>query len=283
MPFVRLDRLPSAWLLLVLVVTAGASAGQPSSGRTLLTRVVDGHGRTQVDLGVDDFVISEGGEDREVLDVHVADYPVAVLIDDSLVPADLQTIKTAVARFVSRIGERPVAVGRLSDPERPVASFSTARPLVLAGVADVVRRQPPPQPMPSVAMLARLIRDTDAPFSAIVVVAGSPFDASGHVDGGLLPAILDSGAAVHVVEYRETEVSRQLETADLLKVLSDQTHGQYTVIYSTASFAIALDRLAERLSTELMVDYLVPPGGAAGDVRVGVRRPGARVLGLGVK
>lgn len=32
-----------------------------------------------------------------------------------------------------------------------------------------------------------------------------------------------------------------------------------------------------------MVQYLAPEGARTGDVRVGVRRPGARVVGLGVK
>ena len=49
-----------------------------------------------------------------------------------------------------------------------------------------------------------------------------------------------------------------------------------------AYLAMTLDRLADRLSTEMMVEYLVPNGSKPVDVRVGVRIPGARVRGLGV-
>jgi len=49
------------------------------------------------------------------------------------------------------------------------------------------------------------------------------------------------------------------------------------------SYGAALDRLADKLSAELMIQYLIPPDEAGGDVRVGVRRPGSRVVGLGVK
>jgi len=70
---------------------------------------------------------------------------------------------------------------------------------------------------------------------------------------------------------------------DVLRALAEQTHGLYTTIYTSASYAIALDRLADRLATEMLIEYQVPGGAPlAGDVRVGVRIPGARATGLGV-
>jgi hypothetical protein len=92
---------------------------------------------------------------------------------------------------------------------------------------------------------------------------------------------------VHVVESRQSPATATSgateDVPDLLKVLSDQTHGQYTTIFTPASYGAALDRLADKLSVELMIQYLVPAGEANGDVQVGVRRPGSRVVGLGVK
>ena len=41
--------------------------------------------------------------------------------------------------------------------------------------------------------------------------------------------------------------------------------------------------VGKALAIEMMVQYMVPPGPRAGDVRVGVRIPGSRVIGLGVK
>jgi hypothetical protein len=47
---------------------------------------------------------------------------------------------------------------------------------------------------------------------------------------------------------------------------------------------VALDHLADRLSAEMMVEFIEPPGSVSGvDVKMGVRIPGARVRGLGVK
>src|SRR5262245_64284822 len=108
-----------------------AQSQAPSSGRILLATVVDRAGKTQVDFGVDDFVVREGGDEREVLDVHVADYPIVVLVDDAAAANDLTPIKAAIARFITRVGERPVAIGTLSGPNTFIASLEDEREDVL--------------------------------------------------------------------------------------------------------------------------------------------------------
>lgn len=267
----------------ICVGILGDSAAQ-EAGRTLLATVVDAGGRSMVDFSADDFVISEGSQSRDVLDVHIADYPVAVLVDDTADPATWALLKGAVTRFIIRIGERPVAVALLSDPDHVVASLDNDRATLLARI-NALSPAPAAQlaTLPVVARVSQLLKATESPFSAIVIVATHAVDATEMVRGSLLPVILDSGAAVHVVEGRSASVEQiPVATSDLLRVLAEQTHGQYTTIFAQSSYAIALDRLADRLSSEMMVQYLVPPGERAGDVRVGVRRPGARVRGLGV-
>jgi hypothetical protein len=269
----------------IAVLCSPAAGAQIANGRVLLATVVDLQGKPRVDLGVDDFVISEGGHDREVLDVHIADYPVVVLVDDTADETTKTTIKRAVTRFITRIGERPVAFGALSGTGELLATLESDRATVLARLEELPASAGDTiAPLPTVANAARVLADTGAPFSAIVVVTARAIDATRAVQGDLLPAILESGAAVHVVEYRTASAGDAgLEEApDLLRLLADQTKGQYTRIFSPASYAIALDRLADRLAAEMMAEYLVPPGERAGDVRVGVRKPGLHVLGLGV-
>jgi hypothetical protein len=277
-------------LFVVLQPGGGLAANQtqPSSGRLLLATVVDTSGKTLVDFGVDDFLIQENGNEREVLDVHVADYPIVVLIDDDAQPNALGPIKTAIARFIARVGERPVAIGTLSNPTALIASLEDVREDVLERLAKMTAKADSASTLPAVAHAARVLQDTGSPFSAIVVVTGRAIDARVPVEGGLLPSVTESGATVHVVESQESPLNSADAVGsevvpDLLRVLADQTHGQYTTIFSTASYGTALDRLADKLSAELMIQYLVPTGEPAGDVRVGVRRPGSRVVGLGVK
>jgi len=283
-------RLAFCFGLVVLFAPAGGAISHQSpaaTGRLLLATVIDTSGKTQVDVGVDDFVIREGGDEREVLDVHVADYPMVVLIDDGPESTDLGPIKAAVARFITRVGERPVAVATLSSPTQFIAALEDSREDVLARISAMDAKPGPAETLPAVAHAARELQDTGSPFSAIVIVTGRAIDARIPVEGDLLPSIAESGATVHVVESRQppaTATSGATEDVpDLLKVLSDQTHGQYTTIFTPASYGAALDRLADKLSVELMIQYLVPAGEANGDVQVGVRRPGSRVVGLGVK
>lgn len=260
-----------------------ASAPQKVAGRTLLATVVDSAGRTQVDFGIDDFVVDEGGE-RDVIDVRVADYPVVVLVDTGNVAA-LPVMKQVVDRFITRIGVRPVAAAALSSGSPLNADFGDDRAEVLARVARLAPgASDAGVALATVARAAQLLRETGSPFSAIVVVAASSIDAAHPVRGELLPVITESGAAVHVVAGRSSarDGGPVAETSDLLRVLAEQSRGQYTAIFSPASYSVALDRLADRLAAEMMVEYLVPSGSKAGDVRVGVRRPGARVVGLGV-
>lgn len=276
----------------VALVGALASpiSAQPTTGaagRTLLATVVDARGRTVVDLEADDFVISENGRPREILDLHVADYPVAVLIDDQQsAAAALPAIKAAAGRFISRIGQRPVAVVALTRPDELVATFDDERTDVLARLDDIATNtSSDAMPLQALAQAVRLLSQTGAVFSAVVVISAAPIDASQPVQGDLLPGVVESGTAVHVIANRSAEANEvgRPQESDLLRLLAEQTHGQYTAIFTTASYAVALDRLADRLSSEMMVEFLVPPDAPAGEVRAGVRIPGARVIGLGVK
>lgn len=245
--------------------------------------MVDLAGATQVDLGIDDFVVTEDGRERDIVDVRIADYPVVVLVDDGNASA-LPVMKRAVDRFITRIGARPIAAGVLSSGSAPLAAFTEERAQVLSHVSRMAPGvKVAAVTLATVARAAQSLRGTGAPFSAIVVVAADSVDPAQPVRSELLPVIIESGAAVHVIAGRpSTRIWPPADAPDLLRVLAEQSRGQYTAIFSQASYSVALDRLADRLAAEMLVDYLVPAGSKAGDVRVGVRRPGARVVGLGV-
>ena len=277
------------WLAVTLVLLCATPVSAQSrlgNGRTVLAAVVDERGLPVVDVGLDDFVVTEGTEPRDVLDVHVADYPLAVVVDDRpATGASTAALRAAARRFIQRVGERPVALLRLTDGTHPVATLDDERPVVLEALSRLaVATGDAMGPLDTLAQAAAMLRQTGVPFSAVVVIVAAGVDASLLVSGELLRAIIDSGAAVHVVQAQVVgDTSADDAPPDLLRVGAEQTRGQFTAIYSAASYEAALDRLADRLAIELMVQYLAPDGARTGDVRVGVRRPGARVVGLGVK
>jgi hypothetical protein len=273
------------WGLAAALLSLGAPAADQQIGasRTVLATVVDTRGRSIVDLEADDFVIRETGKLRDVLSVRVADYPIVLVLDNGPgAGRDLDTIRQAAARFIGRVGHRPVGVA-LSDPPRLIATLDDDRAVVMERLANVTGSASTEGLFQAIVNAARTVQATGSPFSAVVVVSATPVS---NVPSEILTSILESGAAVHVVVNREGSpgaggsAGRPSET---LRVLSQETHGQFTTIYSAASYQVALDRLADRLAPELMVEYVVPVGSSSGnDVRLGVRIPGARVNARGV-
>jgi len=85
-----------------------------------------------------------------------------------------------------------------------------------------------------------------------------------------------------VIANRPAQSATPAPSGPSMRLLAEQTHGEYTPIYSAASYQAALDRLADRMSAEMMIEYLVPVGSKPHDVKVGTHIAGARVRGLGV-
>ena len=79
-----------------------ASAAQTGASRFALAQVLDPRGKALVDIGADDFVVSEAGATREVLDVRVADYPIALVLDNGAAAQDdFPAIRAAASRSSS--------------------------------------------------------------------------------------------------------------------------------------------------------------------------------------
>lgn len=267
-----------------LVRPADAVAQQLAASRTMLATVLDRAGRPTVDVGPDDFVVEEGNDEREILTVQVADYPVALVLDNVADAAEsLAAIRQAAARFIQRIGQRPVAIGTLADPPSLVASFDDDRAAVLATVERIAAAERQPlRPLALLTTIADRIAAFGSPFAVVVVVSAGAVDPADQPEADRIAPIVESGAAIHVIARRPAGFAVSESAPDLLRALSEQTRGQFIPIYNTVSYGIALDRLADQLSTEMMIDYLVPPGSSGENARIGIRVPGATVRGLGV-
>jgi hypothetical protein len=278
-------------LVLLLALAASQSPQTPANSqigasRVALATVLDPKNHPVLDVGVDDFVIQEAGTAREVLSVRPADYPIVLLLDTGIdARGDFQIIRRAAAHFLERIGQRPVAIGTFGGTPALVATLDEEREAVVAKLAALDGPQNAPSSLlAGAAMAADAIRKTGALFSAIVVLSASSLDASrGEVDP-MIASIIDSNALLHVVANRAVQATAGsgFRPAATIRALAEQSRGEYTTIYSAASFQSALDTLADRLASELMIEYIVPVGSKPNDVKLGVRLAGARVRGLGV-
>jgi len=276
---------PFVLALALTLASAESPAPQTGASRVALSIVTDPRNRPLVDIGADDFVIQEAGAVREVLSVRPADYPIVVLFDTGAgARDDVATIRKAIERFIERIGQRPVAVGTFGDPPVILTTFDDDS-TVLGPKLDAAIANPRGGSALTrgAALAGQLIHSVRPLFSAIVIVSAAPLEEVPDTSEEVLAPIIDSGAVVHVVANRAGTVPGGASRAvTAIRSLAEQTHGEFTSIYSAASYQSALDRLSDRLSTEMMVEYLVPNGSKPIDVKVGVRIPGARVRGLGV-
>lgn len=270
-------------MLAVTLLTLASLAPQAQTGasRVILAAVTDSRGRPVVDVGADDFVVDEGASAREILSVRVADYPIVLLVDTASA-ADLPLVQQAAAHFIERLGnDRPVLLGLLTPNPRLLTSFDDDRRTVLARVAGLtsdVSGTTHSGVVAGTAVAADALRATGSLFSAIVVL--TPAGDADPDDAARIAPIVASGAVVHLVANEHPSPTSGMPPA--WRSMIEQTRGEYTPIYSAASYQAALDRLADRLSSEMLIEYLVPPGSKPVDARVGIRVPGVRVRGLGV-
>src|SRR4051812_33871888 len=277
--------------LLAAFIAASASDQAPSAGsqtgasRIALASVTDPRNRPLVDVSADDFVIQEGGVAREVLSVRPADYPIVVLLDTgSDATADFPLMQKAAAHFIDRIGQRPIALGTFGGAPALLTSFEDERPTVLSRLnALIAEGTGGSLLLQGTSLAARTIRATGTLFSCIVILSNTAADASTEAPDEMVAPVIDSNATLHVIANRPGQTTAGGQRSNpALRALAEQSRGEFTVIYSAASYQAALDRLADRLTSEMMIEYLVPVGSKPNDVKVGVRIVGARVRGLGV-
>ena len=277
-------------LTLALALTAALFTSVPAeqqtgASRVALANVTDPRNKPLVDVSPDDFVIQEAGAAREILSVRPADYPIAILIDTGVeARPDFPLMQKAVAHFIERIGQRPIALGTFGNIPRMITRFEDERPMVLKQLAGIAPEDSAGSMLLQGAQLAgETIRATGTLFSAMVILSATPVDASRNQAEQMIAPVVDSNAILHVIANRPSQsLAGGLRSSPTMRALAEQSLGEFTVIYSAPSYQAALDRLADRLTSEMMIEYLVPVGSKPSDVKVGVRIVGARVRGLGV-
>ena len=183
-------------LLAVSAAAAPVARQRVGASRTALATVIDGRGRPILAIDPDDFVVRETGQQRDVLSVRVADYPIALVLDNSVAGAqDFPAVREAAARFVGRIGHRPIVLA-LTTPPQVAATLDDERATVLDRIGTARASEPGAGLLEAVAAAARALVENGSAFSVIVVISASPADGE---PGAVLGPVVESGGAVHVI------------------------------------------------------------------------------------
>src|SRR5262249_16307055 len=183
------------------------------------------------------------------------------------------------------LGPRPLGIVTAGGTPKLIAGLEDERETIGERLADIAADpNAGGTVLQGAALAAETITRAQLLFSSIVILSASAVDASEGPPDPMLASIVDSNAILHVVANRsaQTMPGSAFRAAAAIRAIAEQSRGEYTTIFSAASFQSALDRLAERLTTEMLVEYIVPVGSKPNDVKLGVRLPGARVRGLGV-
>ena len=177
---------------------------QTGASRVALAAVTDARNRPLVDVGEDDFVIQEGGASREILSVRPSDYPIIVLVDTGDDPrGEFELMRKAVAQFINRVGQRPVALGTFGAQPLMLTTFDDDRQTVLERLDELTAEAGAGSLLLQGAALAgETMKSTGSLFSAIVIVSATPEDASSGTMEEMTAPIVDSGATVHVIANR---------------------------------------------------------------------------------
>jgi hypothetical protein len=274
-------------LVLTLAVAVSSAAARPAAAsqvgasRTALAIVLDPRNRPILDISADDFVIQEAGAAREILSVRPADYPIVLALDTSSdARGEFDLMRSAAAHFIERIGQRPIAIVTFGGAPQLVAGFDDDRETVLARLSTLTADTNAASALLQGAALgAETIRENGLLYGSMVILSSATVDGSQGSPNEMLASIVESNAIVHVIA-KGSDLDRVPFRA--IRTAAEQSRGDFTPIYSAASFQAALDRLAEHLTSELLVEYLVPVGSTPKDVKLGVRILGAHVRGLGV-
>jgi len=275
----HVSALSVAGILLSLTLSAsGQSSPQQAALRDGLTRtvyvsVLNDAGAPVTDLGMADFVIKEGGKDREVVNAGMTSVPlrIALLVDDN----GTGIFRYGVAKFIERLqGRAEFAVTTVTGQNLKVVDYTTNIDLLTTAIGRLTARpgtNDGGQLLEGVFETAKDFQKRRAARPVIVVLTVGGEEHSTLPAHHVLEELRKSGAALHVIATSSSAlrptapVSRPgallEENMNLSEVLGDgpkQSGGKREEIVASAGIVSGLQELAEALRNQYAVSFSRP-------------------------
>jgi VWFA-related protein len=278
-------------VLLLLCATGIAAAGQEQTRRVYVS-ALDSNGTPVADLTAADFTIKDGGKTRGILRAEpaLAKMQIAILVDDN----GTGLFRVSVARFIEALlGRAEFSISTVTGQMLRLVDYTTdnrelseavlklgARPATNDGgqLLDGITQ--------TSTEMAR--RGAGRPIIVALTVGGedvtpiSPHDA--------LDQLRQSGAALHVVSVLNSAmraVAPPSKPSDLLnenlglhEVLGDgpkRSGGHREEIAAIAGVTTGLQKLAEQLKRQYVIEYSLDGAKPSGRLNVSVKRKGVTV------
>ena len=272
-----MGRLNAMSAIVLLSVTASASTGLSNQAslhegvtRTVFVSVVDRSGVPVTDLSADDFVIKEGGKDREIVGANMTTMPlrIAIVVDDN----GTGIFRYALGKFVERLqGRAEFALSTVQGQHLRLLDYTTNLERLLVAINQLNAR---PATNDGGQLLEGIFetakdfqkRRTARPIIVVLTVGGE--------EHSTLPAqhVLDelekSGAALNVIAMNSSALRAMVTVSkpsallesnlNLSEVLGDgpkQSGGKRDEIVASPGIVTGLQELAEALRNQYAVSF----------------------------
>jgi hypothetical protein len=258
----------------VLLTAASLTADWPRLpaaplNRTVLVTVTDRGGAPVTDLTPADFVVKEGGTDREIVKAEPAKarLRLALGIEERLAPDT--AVRLGVFEFVKRIASAAeISVITIGLANRTVVDF-TSDPAALVGGINTLTLNAVRESNLAEGILeiveGFIAKKPERPAIVVVAIAGGPTSTDPR---NVLAKLGDSGATLHTVALggagmSSAPVGGLSDEGGRDQVLGDgpkQSGGRHLTANATAGVPKALQQIADDLLSQYAITYVLPDG-----------------------
>ena len=261
-------------LPVVLLLTPAAAAARSATlaapvNRTVFVTVTDGSGAPVTDMTAADFVVKEGGKEREVVKAEpaTARMRLALAVEERLVGEG--SIRIGLFEFMKRIGSAAeIALISIGIRNTTVADYTTNLDTLVNSINKFsLNPSPNSQVAEGVLEIANTFIQTRPERPVLVVVALSGGQA-GPDPRSVLDKIRHSGATMHAAtlaggEQSAAGVGSLGDESGREQVLGDgskQSGGRRIDVTATTAIPKALQQIAGDLLSQYAITYVLPDG-----------------------
>lgn len=233
-------------------------------------------------LKASDFIVTEGGASREVVEAEVAGEPLSVvLMVDTVQPpmgtqAPIQDLRTSLAAFVTSIRrhepDAAISLTAFGGAAVPLAPFGAAPAQLDDAIAKLY-----PDHRPQAVLLEALIDAAGAirrrPMPRRAIVSVDLHSVEGGNDAAMnraLKEVSEAGATYWAISVRGLDRSAHRRDA-VLDALTKSSGGLHTVSADAAGLTTLLTGTAATLSSQYSVTFARPSNQPLGRVQVRCR------------
>jgi hypothetical protein len=271
--FVAVNVARTVMILLLVLTTAAAAnpsnAAPAPTNRTVYVTVTDGKGAPVTDLTIADFVVKEGGKEREVVKAEpaTARMRLAVGVEERLTPDT--AIRQGIFEFLKRVSSAAeISLITIGLANRTVVDYTTDPNMLVGAINKFTLNASRDSNVPEgiLEIADTFIKNRpERPAMVIVAIAGGQSSTESRV---VLERLGASGATMYAATLGSRGVSGSGvgtlgDESGRDQVLGDgprQSGGRHIDVNATAGIPKALQQIADDLLAQYAITYVLPDG-----------------------